>query len=221
MVSCEYIHKIRTVLRPKSIPESTVRRMSLYLRSLQEAQEAGMASISSDELAERGGTTSAQVRKDLSFFGSFGKRGFGYPVRELIAAIRDILGLDHTWRVALVGAGRIGSALFGYQDFQRRGFQIQAVFDTDPAKVGQSWGRLTVRGDAEMEAVLRDEEIEIVIVAVPADAAQRVVDRVARAGVRAVLNFAPVRLRAPASVALRTVDMSTELESLAFALNNS
>lgn len=209
------------MLRPKSIPESTVRRMSLYLRSLQEAQDAGMASISSDELAERGGTTSAQVRKDLSFFGSFGKRGFGYPVRELIGAIRDILGLDHTWRVALVGAGRIGSALFGYEDFHRRGFHIRAVFDSDPGKVGQAWGGLTVRGDAEMEAVLREEEIEIVIVAVPADAAQRVVDRVVRSGVRAVLNFAPARLRAPESVALRTVDMSTELESLAFALNNS
>ena len=194
--------------------------MSLYLRSLQEAEDAGMATISSDDLAARGGTTSAQVRKDLSFFGSFGKRGLGYPVPELVAKIRDILGLDHTWRVALVGAGRIGSALFGYSDFQRRGFHIRAVFDSDPAKVGQAWGDLTIRSDADLETALRAEGIEIVIVAVPADAAQRVVNRVVSAGVRAVLNFAPVRLRAPAGVALRNVDMTTELEGLAFALNN-
>ena len=179
-----------------------------------------MATISSDDLAARGGTTSAQVRKDLSFFGSFGKRGLGYPVRELVAKIRDILGLDHTWRVALVGAGRIGSALFGYHDFQRRGFHIRAVFDSDPAKVGQAWGDLTIRSEADLEAALRSEGIEIVIVAVPAHAAQRVVNRVVSAGVRAVLNFAPVRLRAPAGVALRNVDMTTELEGLAFALNN-
>ena len=194
--------------------------MSQYLRTLQEARDAGMKSISSDELADRGGTTSAQVRKDLSFFGSFGKRGLGYPVGELLAEIRDILGLDRTWRVALIGAGRIGSALFGYQDFQRRGFQIGAVFDSDPAKVGDAWGDLVVRGDAGLEQDLRDEHIEIVIVAVPADAAQAVVDRIVRAGVRAVLNFAPVRLRVPDGVALRTVDMTTELEGLAFALNN-
>ena len=208
------------MLRQKSIPDSTVRRMSLYLRSLQEAEDAGMATISSDDLAARGGTTSAQVRKDLSFFGSFGKRGLGYPVPELVAKIRDILGLDHTWRVALVGAGRIGSALFGYSDFQRRGFHIRAVFDSDPAKVGQAWGDLIIRSDADLETALRAEGIEIVIVAVPADAAQRVVNRVVSAGVRAVLNFAPVRLRAPAGVALRNVDMTTELEGLAFALNN-
>lgn len=180
-----------------------------------------MKSISSEELAQRGGTTSAQVRKDLSFFGSFGKRGLGYPVGELLGQIRDILGLDHTWRVALIGAGRIGSALFGYQDFQRRGFHIAAVFDADPDKVGQAWGKLQVRADDELETALRDENIEIVIVAVPADAAQPVVDRVVRAGVRAVLNFAPVRLRVPEEVALRTVDMTTELEGLAFALNHT
>ncbi len=209
------------MLHPKSIPDSTARRMSQYLRTLQEASDVGMKSISSEELAERGGTTSAQVRKDLSFFGSFGKRGLGYPVRELLAEIREILGLDHTWRVALVGAGRIGSALFGYQDFHRRGFHIQAVFDSDPAKVGQAWGDLIVRSDADLERALRDERIEIVIVAVPADSAQAVVDRVVRAGVRAVLNFAPARLRTPDGVALRTVDMTTELEGLAFSLNNS
>lgn len=204
----------------KKIAESTVRRLSLYLRFLQEAQGAGLDTMSSGELARRAGTTSAQVRKDLSFFGSFGKRGLGYAVPELLGAIRDILGLDQSWRVALIGAGKIGSALFSYRDFQRRGFHVCAVFDSDPGKVGQRWGDLTVRDDAELERALRDEQVDIAIVAVPADAAQAVVDRVVAAGVRAILNFAPARLRVPAAVALRNVDMALELEGLAFALSS-
>ncbi|HEX2093998.1 MAG TPA: redox-sensing transcriptional repressor Rex [Longimicrobiaceae bacterium] len=206
--------------RMKKISESTVRRLSLYLLFLQEGGDRGIETISSDELAQRGGTTSAQVRKDLSFFGSFGKRGLGYSVPELLRQIREILGLSRTWRVALVGAGKIGSALFSYRDFQRRGFLIRAVFDTDPEKVGASWGDLRVLPDEEMEAALRGEEIDIVIVAVPAEAAQGVVDRVVHAGVRAILNFAPIRLRVPPSVSLRNVDMTVELEGLAYAIHN-
>ena len=204
----------------KKISESTVRRLSLYLRFLQEAADRGLDTISSDELAQRGGTTSAQVRKDLSFFGSFGKRGLGYSVPELVQQIREILGLSRPWRVALVGAGKIGSALFSYRDFQRRGFHICAVFDSDPAKVGAAWGDLRVRPDEEMDHALREEGIDIVIVAVPADAAQGVVDRVVDAGVRAILNFAPTRLRVPSGVSLRNVDMTVELEGLSFAIHN-
>jgi redox-sensing transcriptional repressor len=204
----------------KRISESTVRRLSLYLRLLQEATDAGKQTLSSEELARRGGTTAAQVRKDLSVFGSFGKRGHGYSVEELLTALRQILGLEQSWKVALVGAGKIGSALFSYADFQRRGFRIRAVFDSDPAKAGLAWGDLRVLPDAEMERVLLEEGIEIVIVAVPGEAAQAVVDRVVAAGVGAILNFAPVRLRLPEGVALRNVDMSVELEGLAFALNN-
>ncbi|HEX6926323.1 MAG TPA: redox-sensing transcriptional repressor Rex [Longimicrobiaceae bacterium] len=203
------------------IAESTVRRLSLYLRFLQEAQAAGDTTISSEELAERGGTTSAQVRKDLSFFGSFGKRGLGYSVPELLRALEEILGLDRTWNVALVGAGKIGSALISYRNFQRRGFRIRAVFDTDPEKIGTRWGSQPILSDDEMEAVLARESIEIAIVAVPADAAQPVVDRLVNAGVRAILNFAPVRLRVPDDVALRNVDMVVEMEGLSFALNSS
>jgi redox-sensing transcriptional repressor len=118
------------------------------------------------------------VRKDLSLFGSFGKRGTGYSVKELLREIRTILGLDRSWKVALVGAGKLGSALFSYRDFEARGFRICAVFDADPDKVGASWGGLTVRADEEMDRVLREEEVDIAIVAVPADAAQGVVDRV-------------------------------------------
>lgn len=202
------------------ISESAVRRLSLYLRLLQEAQEAGADTISSDDLAQRGGTTSAQVRKDLSLFGSFGKRGLGYSVPELLHEVREILGLGRTWKVALVGAGKLGSALSGYRDFERRGFQIHAVFDADPAKVGQRWaGELIIRADEAMDAALRREGIEMAIITVPAEAAQSVADRVVRAGVRAILNFAPVRLRTPPHVALRNVDMTLELEGLSFALN--
>jgi redox-sensing transcriptional repressor len=202
----------------RRISESTVRRLSLYLRVLQEAASIGLETISSEELAKRGGTTSAQVRKDLSLFGSFGKRGLGYAVQELLESIRSILGLDHSWRVALVGAGKIGAALFSHRDFQRRGFLIRAVFDTDPAKIGRRWGDQRVLPDAEMEAALRAEKIDIVVLAVPAEVAQAVADRVIDSGIGAILNFAPVKLHVPDSVALRNVDMSLELEGLAFAL---
>lgn len=204
----------------KKISESAVRRLSLYLRFLQEADAAGTDTISSGQLAERGGATSAQVRKDLSLFGSFGKRGMGYPVPELLAEIRAILGLTHVWNVALVGAGKLGSALFSYRDFEARGYRIRAVFDADPEKVGASWGGLEVLPDAEMDHVLRDAAIDIAIVAVPAEAAQSVVDRVVSAGVRSVLNFAPIRLRVPPTVTLRNVDVTLELEGLSFAMNS-
>jgi len=204
----------------KRISESTVRRLSLYLRVLQEASAGAQETISSEQLAKRGGTTSAQVRKDLSLFGSFGKRGLGYSVAELLGAIREILGLTREWRVALVGAGKIGSALFSYRDFQRRGFNILAVFDADPTKIGLAWGELVVQPDLGMERVLSDSRIDIVILAVPAEAAQAVADRVVGTGVRAILNFAPVKLSVPEPVALRNVDMALELEGLAFALSS-
>lgn len=202
------------------ISESTVRRLSLYLRLLQEVDAIGQTTISSDDLAERSGTTSAQVRKDLSVFGSFGKRGLGYSVPDLLHQLRQILGLDRSWKVALVGAGKIGSALISYRNFQERGFRIEAVFDSDPAKVGRKWGARTILDDSKLEQVLADDGIEIAIVAVPAEAAQDAVDRIVNAGVKAILNFAPVRLRVPEGVALRNVDMVVELEGLAYALTS-
>jgi redox-sensing transcriptional repressor len=202
----------------KKISESAVRRLSLYLRLLQEADAAGAGTISSGQLAERGGTTSAQVRKDLSLFGSFGKRGLGYSVPELLARIRDILGLGEDWRVALVGAGKLGSALASYRDFETRGFHIRAVFDSDPGKVGSRWAGLTIRADEEIETVVRAEGVEMAILTVPADAAQSAADRLVRAGVRGILNFAPVRLRVPDHVSLKNVDVALELEGLSFAV---
>ena len=203
----------------KKVSESTVSRLSLYLRLLEEL-DAGIATLSSEELAARAGTSAAQVRKDLSFFGTFGKRGLGYGVTELITTLRSILGLERRWRVAVVGAGKIGAALMGYQDFKRQGFYIESVFDSDAAKVGQRWNGLVVRADAEMETALQGESIDIAIIAVPADAAQSVVDRVVNAGVKAILNFAPVKLRVPVSVALKNVNMAVELEGLSYALAN-
>jgi redox-sensing transcriptional repressor len=203
----------------RRVSESTVTRLSMYLRVLTELSAAGVETLASDELAGRCETSAAQVRKDLSFFGAFGKRGKGYSVRELTRALRGILGLERRWQVALVGAGKIGAALLAYEDFRRQGFDIVAVFDRDPAKVGTTWYGLRVGADAELSAGL--EGIDIVIVAVPAESAQAVVDRVVEAGVRAVLNFAPTKLRVPEGVTVKTVNMAMELEGLSYALVNN
>ncbi len=172
----------------RKISESTVRRLSLYLRFLEQFAAQGQTTISSAELARRGGTTSAQVRKDLSFFGSFGKRGLGYSVPELTARIRDILGLRRTYRVVLVGAGR--------------------------------WNGLVVRDIRHLDADLAKEPSDIAIVVTPAESAQEVVDRLVRAGVKAILNFAPVQLAVPGDVVVKSVNMALELETLSFALAN-
>ena len=205
----------------KKVSDSTVSRLSVYLRLLEELGQEGVTALSSEELADHCGTSAAQVRKDLSFFGTFGKRGMGYGVAELIAALRSILGLERRWRVALVGAGKIGAALFAYQDFRRQGFYIESVFDSDTTKVGQRWNGLMIRHDAELDEALRRDAVDIAIIAVPADVAQGVVDRVVSAGVKAILNFAPIKLRVPDHVALKNVNMALELEGLSYALANS
>ena len=202
----------------KKISESTVSRLSLYLRLLAEEREQGVVTISSEELARRSGTTAAQVRKDLSSFGTFGKRGLGYSVPELVSELRTILGLEQSWNVALVGAGKIGAALFDYPDFRRQGFRIRAVFDADPRKIGQQWNGLGIQSDDELEVVLRREAVDIAIIAVPAESAQAVVDRVVAAGVRGILNFAPTKLEVPPGIALKSVNMAVEMEGLSYAL---
>jgi redox-sensing transcriptional repressor len=203
----------------KKVSESTVGRLSLYLRLLEELDD-GITTLSSEELATLADTSAAQVRKDLSFFGTFGKRGLGYGVEELITTLRSILGLERRWRVAVVGAGKIGAALLGYQDFRRQGFYIEAVFDSDDRKIGQRWNGLVIRADEELESALQHDAIDIAIIAVPAEAAQAVVDRVVNAGIKAILNFAPVKLRVPITVALKNVNMAVELEGLSYALAN-
>ena len=205
----------------RRISETTVRRLSLYLRILEEVERGGTDTISSEELAERAATTAAQVRKDLSLFGSFGKRGLGYAVPQLAAELREILGLDRAWRVALVGAGRIGSALFEYPGFRRRGFEIVAVLDADPGKQGTRWGGIPVQDIADLERVLASERVDIVILAVPAEAVPDVSARVVAAGVKGILNFAPMQLRVPPDVAVKDVNMVMELEALSFALSQA
>ena len=204
----------------RKIAESTVRRLALYLRYLEQSEGQGLATISSQELAKRGGTTSAQVRKDLSFFGSFGKRGLGYSVAELSTKIRDILGLQRNYRVVLVGAGKIGGALVAYQGFRQRGFNVAAIYDRDPKKIGARWNGLVVRDIRHLEADLKKEPTDIAIVSTPAEAAQDVVDRLVKVGVKAILNFAPAQLNVPADVTLKSVNMALELETLSFALAN-
>lgn len=205
---------------PLKVSDSTIRRLSHYLRILEAMERKGGGTVSSTHLAEAAGTTAAQVRKDLSLFGSFGKRGLGYQVTDLAGRVRDILGLNRGWRVALVGAGRIGSALFEYRDFRRRGFHIVAVLDRDPAKVGVRWGEVVVEDVDAVKAVVEREAVEVVILTVPAPAAQQIVDRVVDAGVRGILNFAPIQLRTPPGVFVHDVNMVMELEALSFDLTN-
>ena len=204
----------------RRIAQPTVRRLSLYLRFLEDCDERGLATVSSQELASLGGTTSAQVRKDLSVFGSFGKRGLGYAVPELTAALREILGLGREWSVVIVGAGKIGTALAQYAGFRQRGFTITAVYDNDPAKIGTRWAGHTVRDVAQLERDAAQERPAIAVLAVPAEGAQETADRIVRSGITGILNFAPAQLHVPSGVTVQTVNMAAELEVLSYALAN-
>lgn len=204
----------------KRIADSTVRRLSVYLRFLEDSVTRGVRTISSEELARRGGTTSAQVRKDLSFFGSFGKRGLGYPAPELTASLRDILGLDKEWQVVIIGAGKIGTALAQYHGFRQRGFNIVAVYDADPRKVGGKWDDLVVRDIAQLEDDVQSFSPDIAVLTVPGDDAQAVAERLVAAGIKAILNFAPVQLQVPPEITVRHVNMAMELEGLSYALTS-
>jgi len=195
---------------------ASVGRLSLYLRRLERLQREGAPTVSSGQLGEALGVTDAQVRKDLAYLGNLGHPGVGYPTAELIAAIRRALGVDREWRVALVGVGNLARALLRYRGFQQRGFRIVALFDTDPAKVGQRIDGLEVHPLEAMPAVLSATGAELGVLTVPSEAAQAVADALAAAGVRGVLNFAPIILRLPAHVSLVSVDLTVQLEQLAF-----
>ena len=204
----------------KKISESTIHRLSLYYRVLSVLEKEGHQTVSSKELAKREKLTPAQVRKDLSFFGSFGTRGLGYPVLELKRQIADILGLSKGWNVALIGVGNIGSALVGYKEFQRQGFNIRMIFDNDQRKIGSNHKGIKVSDINNLERELKENDIQIVITAVPATVAQYIVDDIVGAGVKGILNFAPINLKVPEDVFLRNENMSMELEYLSFALMN-
>jgi redox-sensing transcriptional repressor len=204
----------------KKISESTIHRLSLYYRILSILEKENFETVSSRELARREKLTPAQVRKDLSFFGSFGTRGLGYPVNELKKRIANILGLDRVWNVALVGVGNIGSALVGYKEFQKQGFSIKMIFDNDQRKIGSNHKGIIVSDIQHLEEDLKKNKIDIVVIAVPATVAQYIVDDIVKAGIRAILNFAPINLKVPANIFLRNENMSVELEHLSFSLVN-
>lgn len=205
----------------REVAASTVRRLSLYLQFLDECDRRGLATVSSSALAERGGASPAQVRKDLSFFGSFGRRGVGYSVPLLAGRLREILGLVRRYRVILVGAGRVGAALAAYPGFRSRGFDVVAVYDADPARIGTAVDGLVVRGSELLESDLMSEPADIAVIATPAGAAQGVADRLVRAGVRGLLNFAPVSLAVGPGVTVSEVNMALELEALSYALHHA
>jgi redox-sensing transcriptional repressor len=204
--------------RLPKVPEMTIRRLSVYTRCLLQLEEDGVQTVSSQDLAERFNLNSAQVRKDLAYFGEFGVRGIGYYVAALKTELQRILGLDRQWPVVLVGFGNLGSALFHYKGFARQGFRIAAIVDEDPAKVAREIDAVPVVSSREMAAEIAARSIQIAIVAVPPDAAQPVADRLVEAGIKAILNFAPTRLKVPRDVRLKHVDLSIELETLSFYL---
>lgn len=198
------------------LSRASVGRLSLYLRLLEGVLHDGGATVSSGQLGEALGVTDAQVRKDLAALGSLGQPGIGYPAQELIAAIRRTLGIDREWLAALVGVGNLARALLRYRGFQQRGFRIAALFDADPAKLGQRVEGLEVQPLEKLPEVVAETGAELGILTVPAESAQPVADALVAAGVRGVLNFAPVVLRLPPHVRRVSVDLTVQLEQLAF-----
>ena len=198
------------------IPDATVARLPVYLRALYALADHGVATVSSEELAAAAGVNSAKLRKDLSHLGSYGTRGVGYDVDYLVYQVSRELGLTQDWPVLIVGAGNLGRALANYGGFASRGFRIAALVDADPAMVGTVIARHTVRSAADMEAVIEGLGVSIGVIATPAAVAQNVCDRLVAAGVTSILNFAPVVLNVPSGVDVRKVDLSIELQILAF-----
>lgn len=203
-----------------SVPKVVVSRLSLYLRELQRLEAAGQQTISSSQLGALLGFSDAQVRKDLGFFGQFGYPGVGYRCEELIRAMRDILGTNHPWPVAMVGVGNLGQALLGYRGFGRQNFSIVAAFDADPAKVGQTIQGITVQPIEDLPDAVKHKHIRLGMIVVPGPQAQMVADRLVTAGVEGIVNFAPVTLTLPPHIQVVGVDLAIELEQLSFAVTS-
>jgi redox-sensing transcriptional repressor len=201
------------------VSELTTNRLSVYLRCLSQLEDAGVQTISSQELADQFHLNAAQIRKDLAYFGEFGVRGVGYYVKDLKRHLRQILGLDRRLRVGIIGAGNLGLALADYPGFRQEGFEIAALFDNQGAKVGQqSRGGVLIHDIHDLKKLARRDAISIAVIAVPATSAQRVVDLVVASGIKAVLNFSPGTLQVPPDVKLKSVDLTVSLESLSFYL---
>jgi len=200
----------------RGIPEATVARLPIYLRALVGLAERGIATCSSEQLATSAGVNSAKLRKDLSYLGSYGTRGVGYDVEYLRYQIAREIGVTQDWQVVIVGIGNLGHALANYSGFTSRGFRIVALLDADPVRVGDPVGDMKVRPMDELEAIVEDQGVAIGVIATPAVAAQEVCDRFVAAGVTSILNFAPAVLTVPEGVDVRKVDLSIELQILAY-----
>jgi redox-sensing transcriptional repressor len=203
------------------IPEVVVERLPIYARALQELANQGREVVSSQELGEQLGVTPAQIRKDLSYFGRFGKQGRGYNIGRLVEELRQILGLERRWTVVLVGVGHLGKAILHYGGFAPQGFHIVAAFDNDPEMVGQEIAELRIQDVHELPRVLAGRKVEIGIVAVPALQAQAIIDLLVSSGVQAILNYAPIAAHVPAGVHVRDIDPVLALQSMTFYVKDN
>lgn len=202
------------VMKATAIPKDTIKRLFMYYRALLESSDNEL--ISSEELAELTGVTAALIRRDLTYFGQFGKPARGYDVEHLQHRIMEIMGIDQEWNVALIGFGHLGKALLRYQGFKEQGFKITEVFDNDPKKIGKECAGIKVRDVKELTKVISTGQIKIAVITVPAETAQSVVDLLIEADIKAILNFAPLRLRIPKSIRLLNIDMANELARLSY-----
>ena len=202
-------------------PQMAIRRLSMYYRTLAALREQEVESISSEHLSNLTGSTAAQVRRDLAYFGNFGRRGVGYDVQSLLVHMQEILGIGEGWPMALVGVGNLGSALLAYDGFPRQGFRIVEAFDSDPRRVGTVIRDVVVKPMDEIRETIQARKIVMALLAVPAKAAQAVTQQLVDAGVRCVLNFAPISLKVPSDVYLASVDLSIEVEYLSYLLRES
>lgn len=210
-------------MKRKNIPSVTINRLSIYHRCLEKLIEnidkRKPKYISSSEIAEMTGINSAQIRKDLAYFGEFGKRGIGYPLIDLSGELKKILGLDKKWSVIIAGAGDLGKALVKYKGFQKRGFIIKGIFDNNPSRIGKKLGHVFIYDIKEVEKYIQAENINIGILVVPADSAQGVADKMVTGGIKAILNFAPVHVILPPKIKIHNVDLSIEFEGLTYYLS--
>ncbi len=205
-------------MNAEKIPDIIIGRLPIYLRALQRMAERGVQITSSKELGEQVDISAAQIRKDISQFGEFGKQGMGYNVAFLIEKLREILKVDRVWDVVVVGAGDIGHAIARYQGFTDRGFRIVAIFDNNPEKIGRKAGEFVIRDVARMAEYVRQNGIKIAMIAVPASAAQRVANELVDAGVRAILNYAPINISVPEGVHVQYIDPVTHLQRMTYYL---
>ncbi|MCJ7435980.1 MAG: redox-sensing transcriptional repressor Rex, partial [Anaerolineales bacterium] len=208
----------RTIMNAEKIPDIIIGRLPIYLRTLQRMSEMGMKTTSSQELGEHVGISAAQIRKDVSQFGEFGKQGTGYSIQFLMDKLREILKVDRTWDVIIVGAGDMGHALANFQGFSNRGFHVVLVFDNDKNKIGQKVGEFNVEDVVNMVEKIKAASVKVAILTVPASAAQEIADKLVQAGVKAILNYAPISLNVPSSVRVQYIDPSAHLQRMTYYL---